>query len=263
MALPLAKLVYHGKCLTPIKSFRLIEFCFVFTIRQLGNSLKISACVLPSTRRFQERRNPWHSSYYSADLMCRLALAFLLGSLETSRVQAQAKDQPNPPASPECRVAAMDYKGWHAQQLANRWVQLIVVPQNGGRLMQVTFAGHPYLFVNPKFAGKYLPPTSGQWFNYGGDKIWLLPEGNNDEQHWAGGSDVLDDGPFSFRKLSEGRAVRDRAYGSSRSPNWGSVCAHHSPRCRLPAHPVPRFHEERNRAYHRMVDAVGLAIRYR
>jgi hypothetical protein len=139
-----------------------------------------------------------------ADLMCRLALAFLLGSLATSRVQAQAKDQPNPPASPECRVAAMDYQGWHAQQLANRWVQLIVVPQHGGRLMQVTFAGHPYLFVNPKFAGKYLPPTSGQWFNYGGDKIWLLPEGNNDEQHWAGGSDVLDDGPFSFRKLSEG-----------------------------------------------------------
>jgi len=32
MALPSAKLVYHGKCLTPIKSFRLIEFCFVFTI---------------------------------------------------------------------------------------------------------------------------------------------------------------------------------------------------------------------------------------
>jgi hypothetical protein len=70
--------------------------------------------------------------------------------------------------------------------------------------MQVSFAGHPYLFVNPKFAGKYLPPASGQWFNYGGDKLWLLPEGNNDEQHWAGDSDVLDDGPFSFRKLSEG-----------------------------------------------------------
>jgi hypothetical protein len=32
-----------------------------------------------------------------------------------------------------------------------------VVPQNGGRLMQVTFAGHPFLFVNPKFTGKYLP----------------------------------------------------------------------------------------------------------
>ena len=71
--------------------------------------------------------------------------------------------------------------------------------------MQVTFAGHPYLFVNPQFAGKYLPPTNGKWFNYGGDKIWLLPEGNDDEQHWVGNSDILDDGPFTFRKLSEGK----------------------------------------------------------
>ena len=94
--------------------------------------------------------------------------------------------------------------GWHGQQLSNRWVQLIFVPQNGGRLMQVTFAGHAYLFVNPKFAGKYFPPSSSQWFNYGGDKLWLLPEGNDDEQHWAGNSDVLDDSPFTFRKLSEG-----------------------------------------------------------
>ncbi len=84
-------------------------------------------------------------------------------------------------------------------------MQLVVVPQNGGRLMQVTFAGHPYLFVNSKYAGKYFPPAAGQWFNYGGDKLWLLPEGNNDEQHWVGDSDVLDDGPFSFRKLSEGQ----------------------------------------------------------
>ncbi len=134
-----------------------------------------------------------------------LAVVFLLGSLGLGLVQAQINNQPNPLANSDCHIEAVDYKGWHAQQLANQWVQLIVVPQNGGRLMQVSFAGHAYLFVNPKFAGKYLPPTSGQWFNYGGDKIWLLPEGNNDEQHWAGGSDLIDDGPFSFRKLSEGQ----------------------------------------------------------
>lgn len=108
-------------------------------------------------------------------------------------------------ASANCRVEAVDYKGWHAQQLSNRWVQLILVPQNGGRLIQVTFAGHAYLFVNPQFAGKYFPPTNGKWFNYGGDKLWLLPEGNNDEQHWVGNSDLLDDGPFTFRKLLEGK----------------------------------------------------------
>ena len=113
--------------------------------------------------------------------------------------------QVKPSKNSDCRIEAVDYKGWKAQQISNQWVQLIVVPQNGGRLMQVTFAGHAYLFVNPKLAGKYFPPSSNDWFNYGGDKIWLLPEGTEDEQHWVGNSDVIDDSPFTFRKVSEGQ----------------------------------------------------------
>jgi hypothetical protein len=127
----------------------------------------------------------------------------------------QASSVSNAEKITDCRVEALDYQGWHAQQIANQWMQLIVVPQNGGRLMQVTFAGHPYLFVNPKFAGKYLPPSSTQWFNYGGDKIWLLPEGTNDEQHWVGNSDLLDDGPFTFRKISEGQHCEIELMGPS------------------------------------------------
>ncbi|HYA25399.1 MAG TPA: hypothetical protein VEF05_14640 [Terriglobales bacterium] len=139
----------------------------------------------------------------------------LLSSIAFGLASDQAKDQAGASANNQCRIEAVDYQGWRAEQISNRWVQLIVVPQNGGRLMQVSFAGHPYLFVNPKFVGKYLPPTSGQWFNYGGDKLWLLPEGNNDEQHWAGGSDLLDDGPYSFRKLSEGQQCEIELIGPS------------------------------------------------
>jgi hypothetical protein len=135
--------------------------------------------------------------------MLRVMIILLL-PLSWKCIDAQERNQTSSPKVNECRVEAVDYKGWRGQQVTNRWVQLIVVPQNGGRLMQATFAGHPYLFVNPKYAGKYLPPNPSQWFNYGGDKLWLLPEGNDDEQHWAGNSDLLDDGPFSFRKLSEG-----------------------------------------------------------
>jgi len=138
-----------------------------------------------------------------------VALAFL-----TTSGFSAAFGQANP-KSADCRIEAVDYKGWQAQQISNRWVQLIVVPQNGGRLMQVTFAGHAYLFVNPKLAGKYFPPSSSQWFNYGGDKLWLLPEGNSDEQHWVGNSDVLDDGPFTFRKLSEGQRCEVELTGPS------------------------------------------------
>jgi hypothetical protein len=137
-------------------------------------------------------------------MRCLSILLFLVG-LGLNLVFAQTSSAPHQPLNPSCHVEPTDYKGWHAQRISNRWVQLIVVPQNGGRLMQVIFGGHSYLFVNPRYEGKYLPPSPGQWFNYGGDKLWPLPEGNNDEQHWAGGSDVLDDGPYSFRKVSEGQ----------------------------------------------------------
>jgi hypothetical protein len=137
--------------------------------------------------------------------LVRHAVAILvLGALGPSRSLAQTKSEPHAPANSTCQVEPADYKGWHAQRLSNRWVQLIVLPQNGGRLIQVTFAGHSYFFVNPKYEGKYLPPTESRWFNYGGDKLWLLPEGNDDEQHWVGNSDLIDDGAYSFRKISEG-----------------------------------------------------------
>ncbi len=129
-----------------------------------------------------------------------MLMAWLVAS-----VPASSFGQAKPSKNPDCRIEAVDYKGWKAQQISNQWVQLIVVPQNGGRLMQVTFAGHAYLFVNPKLAGKYFPPSSNDWFNYGGDKIWLLPEGTEDEQHWVGNSDAIDDSPFTFRRVSEGQ----------------------------------------------------------
>ena len=112
--------------------------------------------------------------------------------------------QAKPGSSASCRAETIDYKGWKAEKISNRWVQLVFVPQNGGRLMQVSFNGHDYLFVNPRLAGKSMPPNQDEWFNYGGDKLWLLPEGDDDEQHWRGNSDLIDSGEFRFRYLSDG-----------------------------------------------------------
>jgi hypothetical protein len=112
--------------------------------------------------------------------------------------------QAKPGSGANCRAESIDYKGWKAEKISNQWVQLVFVPQNGGRLMQVTFNGHDYLFVNPRLAGKSLPPNEDEWFNYGGDKLWLLPEGDDDEQHWRGNSDLIDAGEFHFRNLSDG-----------------------------------------------------------
>src|SRR5438094_560036 len=98
----------------------------------------------------------------------------------------------------QCQLRPTNFEGWKAEELSNDWVRLAIVPQLGGRLMQVTFAGHSYLFVNPEYKGQYFPPSgknNGKWFNYGGDKLWPLPEGRQDEQHWAG---LADDPSFNI-----------------------------------------------------------------
>jgi len=107
----------------------------------------------------------------------------------------------------QCHVGDADYLGWKAVQLDNPWVRLTIVPQLGGRLMQATFGGHDYLFVNQQLRGQNFSPevsaAQKRWFNYGGDKIWPMPEGNNDEQHWPGAAgEPLDAGAFTLQILS-------------------------------------------------------------
>jgi hypothetical protein len=123
-------------------------------------------------------------------------------------------------AARACTVHPVAYEGWQAQQLANDWVQLTFVPQLGGRLMQVTFNGHPYLFVNPVYKGKYISPAeaAGRWINYGGDKIWPLPEGDDDEQHWQGASTPLDDGAYAFSVVAQGVRCTVRLEGPPDPP---------------------------------------------
>ena len=117
-----------------------------------------------------------------------------------------------------CRIRPTNYKGWNAQEIRNEWVTLTIVPKLGGRLMQVSFGPHEYLFVNKHYEGQYLPPLgpndAAKWYNYGGDKIWPLPEGHQDEQHWPGPlADALDDGDYAFSIVSQGSVCKVRLDG--------------------------------------------------
>ena len=118
----------------------------------------------------------------------------------------------------QCSIRPTTYKGWSAQEIRNEWVTLTLVPRLGGRLMQVTFGPHAYLFVNKAYEGKHLSPLEpnapAKWYNYGGDKLWPLPEGKRDEQHWPGPiADALDDGDYAFSILSQGTVCRARLDG--------------------------------------------------
>ncbi len=176
-----------------------------------------------------------------------IVVAVLLAAAKTSLAGAQTASPAKSRVNAGCRVESIDYRGWQAQQVSNRWVKLIFVPQNGGRLMQVSFDGHDYLFVNPKLAGKYMPPSEDQWFNYGGDKLWLLPEGDDDEQHWRGNSDLLDDGRFNFRIVSEGKGCGIELTGPPRYPHRDSIHPHHCLGLRLASCGFSRVHEKRKR----------------
>jgi hypothetical protein len=119
-------------------------------------------------------------------------------------------------AKSNCTVKSTEYLGWKAEEMANQLVKLEIVPQLGGRLMQVTMGGHDYLFVNDQLKGQVIDPaTAGKrWNNYGGDKIWPMPEGNEDEQHWAGaGGEPLDNAPFTLEVISKGATCTVRLTG--------------------------------------------------
>jgi hypothetical protein len=159
---------------------------------------------------FMIRANAW--DFFVRARTCSLLAAVLCGSFFPRQTWAQT------PSTPACRIESKNFEGWHAEEISNAWVKVTIVPQLGGRVMQVTFAGHAYLFVNPKYKGQYLPPGSeaakGHWINYGGDKIWPMPEGTQDEQHWAGPvSDALDDGDYSLKILSQDSTCKVRLDG--------------------------------------------------
>ncbi|HTZ74746.1 MAG TPA: hypothetical protein VMB47_12555 [Candidatus Aquilonibacter sp.] len=162
----------------------------------------------------------WNSAgIKKAGWLAIVALAAVLGSLPMISWGKQHSAK----GGSECTVKSTNYLGWKAEQLANRWVKLEIVPQIGGRLMQVTFNGHDFLYVNSQAQGQvFTPETTGRGpRNYGGDKIWPLPEGDQDEQHWLqGGFQPLDYGDYELQVLSRGPTCAVRMTGPP-SPDIG------------------------------------------
>ncbi len=108
----------------------------------------------------------------------------------------------------------INYKGWtKVCLLENRWIKLHVVPQLGGRIIQLEMDGHEFFFVHPLLAGTEPDGSrlgrNGVWLNFGGEKIWPAPQGWNSPDQWPGPPDpMLDSGEYS---LSDGVAGEQSA----------------------------------------------------
>jgi hypothetical protein len=97
-------------------------------------------------------------------------------------------------------------RGWQTVCLSNGLINLQVLPEIGGRIIQFRLGGKEFLWVNPRLAGK-LPLSNGLaadggWFNVGGDKLWPAPQGWDNDQQWPGPPDpVLDGQPYTLEKV--------------------------------------------------------------
>lgn len=100
-----------------------------------------------------------------------------------------------------------DTKGWAFIHVENSLVNLQIVPEIGGRVLQYRLGDYDFFLVDEQLYGKK-PPVSGvgpdgEWLNYGGDKLWLAPQGWDNEQQWPGPPDpVLDGQPYALEVLS-------------------------------------------------------------
>ena len=94
-------------------------------------------------------------------------------------------------------MSASTYRGWETQALTNGLIEVQVLPQIGGRVIQFKLGDTEMLWVNDALAGKAPPPgglgPKGAWLNYGGDKLWPAPQ-----DQWHGPPDgVLDGSPHT------------------------------------------------------------------
>ncbi len=93
-------------------------------------------------------------------------------------------------------------KKWESINLKNDLIEVQVVPDIGGRIIQYKLGNHEFFWVNKDLAGTMPPPSrlgpNGEWLNYGGDKLWPAPQGWDNNQQWPGPPDpVLDGGPYN------------------------------------------------------------------
>jgi hypothetical protein len=90
------------------------------------------------------------------------------------------------------------YRGWKSLELRNGLIEVQVVPDIGGRIIQLKLDDFEYFWVNDQLAGK-APTPSGlgpedSWLNYGGSKLWPAPQGWEREDQWPGPPDAVLDG---------------------------------------------------------------------
>lgn len=113
-----------------------------------------------------------------------------------------------PVLSTACHVNVTNYEGWKALRLANGILELFVVPEIGGRIVQLRLGKADYFYLNPRHLGRIYTQKENSfeegWKNYGGSKVWPAPQGWSDDAQWPGPPDpILDGGPHRAQIIDD------------------------------------------------------------
>src|SRR5690348_9321575 len=117
------------------------------------------------------------------------------------------------------------YRGWPTIEMHNEYVRLNIAPQLGGRVLNYQLGEHPFFWTNPLLAGQS-PPSSGlapdgSWLNWGGDKLWIAPQGWENADQWAGPPDPILDGGSHAAKILDSTPIPAVHMASSVEPQTG------------------------------------------
>jgi Domain of unknown function (DUF4380) len=117
-------------------------------------------------------------------------------------------DFERPVVNSSCSVCRTGFGGWDSIRLGNGIIELFVVPQIGGRIIQLRMGGEKLFYVNPRHRGRVYGPEENDfvagWKNYGGSKVWPAPQGWSATNQWPGPPDpVLDGGLYDLRIIED------------------------------------------------------------
>ncbi|MBZ5565323.1 MAG: DUF4380 domain-containing protein [Acidobacteriia bacterium] len=149
-----------------------------------------------------------------------------------------------------CTITAENYKGWKALRVANGILEVFIVPEIGGRIIQLRLGENDFLYVNPRHLGRVYPPEQNNliagWKNYGGSKVWPAPQGWSSDAEWPGPPDpILDGSPYSCR-IAEDDSGTVAAYLESPADEYTGLTLAREIRVRRDAAQVFIRHTMRN-----------------
>lgn len=119
---------------------------------------------------------------------------------------------------PSIHLATDRIGEWFSVTVSNGLISAAVVPEIGGRLLDLSLGGAQIFYSNPRLRGKTILRLQEEECsrNYGGSKVWPAPQGWSNEHEWPGPPDpVLDYGAYDWHA----QADPDSAMIELRSPH--------------------------------------------